>query len=471
MFQFINNSLHDFCGCFKHLKTWQWFVVLIVGFMIRNTFRGVTSVVSSLNLQPEKYHTLLHFFRSTGYQVRDLYNRWIKIAIKSVTIMQIDGLVVLLGDHIKISKEGLRMPWIQKLHQDSQNSGKPSFIEGHIFGQVSMVITNGKTSRSLPLVTQMQASPPRIKGTKKPDGDTLVTQMVNLVYEAAKSIGKPVVVALDAYFSSEPAWSAADRAVTETGGRMVEIVTRAQSNTVAYNIPEPLRAKKRGRPQIYGNKIVLRSLFSDMSKFEQTNMALYGKPAKVRYLCLDLIWKPVKKLVRFVLVETSSGRCVLMSTSLMLSPIDIIAVYAMRFKIETSFAEQKNDMGSFMYHFWTKALPKRKKWKKAELPTVPILQKKVESAKQAMESFVCLCTIATGLLSIIAFSHSSDIWKCYPGWVRTLRSTVPTIAITRMALAHHYHSYGLLDRLLHLPVFAIIKSRMRQVEFLYEDVA
>lgn len=93
-------------------------------------------------------------------------------------------------------------------------------------------------------------------------------------------------------------------------------------------------------------------------------MALYVKQAVVHYLCLDLIWKPVKKLVRFVVVESDNGSCVLMSTSLTLSPEDIIAIYALRFKIETSFAEQKNDMGCFAYHFWTTALPKRKNGKK-----------------------------------------------------------------------------------------------------------
>jgi hypothetical protein len=152
--------------------------------------------------------------------------------------------VVLLGDHIKISKEGLRMPDVHAMHQDSSNSGKPEYIEGHMYGHVGAVITNGAVSRCLPLNMEKQSSPPRIKGTKKPDGATLVTQMVGLVHETAKSIDEPVVVALDAYFSSEPAWTAADGTVVETGERMVEIVTRAQTNTVAYTVPAQTAGKK-----------------------------------------------------------------------------------------------------------------------------------------------------------------------------------------------------------------------------------
>ena len=188
------------------------------------------------------------------------------------------------------------MPDIEMHHQDSQNSGKPEYIAGHNYGQVSAVITNGTVSRSLPLMTELQLSPPRREGTKKPDGDTLVTQMVNLVHKTALSMKEPVVAALDAYFSSERAWAAADKTITETGERLVEIVTRSQTNTVGYTVPQPPKVKRRGAPRIYGERVVLYSLFSDMNRFNQTTMTIYGKKTAVKYLCLDLLWKPVKKL-------------------------------------------------------------------------------------------------------------------------------------------------------------------------------
>jgi len=294
--------------------------------------------------------------------------------------------------------------------------------------------------------------------------------MVNLVHETAKSINEPVVAALDAYFCSKYAWFTADKAITENGERLVEIVTRAQSNTVAFKIPEPPKVKKRGAPRKYGDKVVLYGLFSDMSNFTQTTMTLYGKSTEVSYLCLDLIWKPVKRLVRFVCVKTDRGCCVLMSTSLALTPEDIITIYALRFKIETSFDEQKNDMGCFAYHFWSTAQPKRKRWSKhTEQPSDPKLQERIEGARHATESFVCLCTIATGILSIIAFSHSSQIWKRYPGWIKTLRSVIPTIATVRVTLAQDLLAF--VERFHHVPFCSIIKSRQRPVDFLYEDVA
>jgi hypothetical protein len=471
MFQLLDSILHEFRACFKRNKTWKWFVVAVIGFMIRKDQRGVTSIISSLRLDPRHYHTLLHFFRSRGYKVTSLYDKWIKAATKQSEMERASGRIVLLGDHSKVVKEGRRMPGIQILHQESENSGKPAYIEGHNFGQVSAVITSGGVSRSLPLITELQKSPPRKEGTKKPDGDTLVTQMVNLIHRAAESLGEPVVAALDAYFSSGAAWAAADRCLSGTGERLVEIVTRAQSNTVAYNAPKPLAEKRRGQPRKYGDKIVLHSLFSDLSRFDQTSMVLYGKQSKVNYTCLDLIWMPVKRLVRFVIVKSDSGKCVLMSTSLSLSPEEIIAIYALRFKIETSFDEQKNDMGGFGYHFWTAALPKRKRWKKfgAEQPTDERLARRIVDAEQAIDSFVCLCTIATGILSIIAFSHSREIWKRYPGWIRTLRSLIPTTATAKETLAQDLPS--VLRFCSHLSFCSIINSYNRNEDFLFVDVA
>ena len=203
MFQLINSIVHEFRNCFKREKTWRWFVVVAMGLMIRNSHRGVTSVISALRLEPRLYHTMLHYFRSTAYTNDALYDKWIKIAAKYASLTRIAGRVVLLGDHIKISKEGRYMPDIEMHHQDSQNSGKPEYIAGHNYGQVSAVITNGVVSRSLPLMTELQKSPPRKEGTKKPDGDTLVVQMVNLVHKTAQIMEEPVVAALDAYFSSE----------------------------------------------------------------------------------------------------------------------------------------------------------------------------------------------------------------------------------------------------------------------------
>jgi hypothetical protein len=282
------------------------------------------------------------------------------------------------------------MPEIQILHQESENSGKGEFIEGHIYGHVSAVITNGELSRSLPLLTHQHKVPPKDQSTNKPLGETIVVQMMNSVHEAAKSIGEPVVTALDAYFCKGSAFTALEGVVTESGEKMVEIVVRASSDTVAFTVPIPPVKKEPGRPRIYGDKVKLYGLFSDMSKFTETTMALYGKPTKVKYLIMDLVWKPIGELVRFVAVDSDIGQTILMSSSLTLTAEEIITAYALRYKIEPGFNELKNTMGGFSYRFWTTALPKRKKWaKNSQSVQQDAIDEKIHNTKAAIATFVC----------------------------------------------------------------------------------
>ena len=467
MYQLINNIILKFLPHFKRLKTWRWFAIFVIGFMIRSNHNGITSIISTLRLKPELYHTGLHFFRSSGYETKDLYKEWIQIATEGSKLQRVGGRILLLGDHIKISKEGRRMPDIQLLHQESENSNKGEYIEGHSYGHVSAVITDGTVSRSLPLITELQKSPPKKEGTKKPNGDTLVVQMLNLVHTTAIAIGEPVVVALDSYFSKSTAFETAEKSSTKDGENLVTIVTRGRNNTVAYTIPNTVNVRKPGRAKKYGDKIVLNTLFSDNDKFTQVSLILYGKKTKVYYQCLDLLWKPVKKLLRFVLVKSERGDIILMTDNLTLTPEEIITAYASRFKIETSFGEQKNDMGCFSYHFWTNSLQKRKKWNKNSSEPYTDTQKNIEKAKDATKAFVCLSTISTGILTLVAFSHSKEVWRRYPGWVRTLRSTIPSIAIVKETIAQDFHSvlagpYQFLG-------LNFISRFIRKSNFLYEN--
>ena len=82
MFQLINSILLEFRACFKRTKTWRWFVILVIGFMIRTDLRGITSIVGVLKLKPCLYHAMLHFFRSNAYLIGALSKKWIKVAME-----------------------------------------------------------------------------------------------------------------------------------------------------------------------------------------------------------------------------------------------------------------------------------------------------------------------------------------------------------------------------------------------------
>jgi len=460
MYQLINDIVTQFRECFKRQKTWQWFVCIVLGFMIRIDHRGVTSTITALRLKPGLYHTLLHFFRSKAYKVSELYQKWVAVVLKYAPLYHESKRLVILGDHIKISKEGRRMPGIHKHHQDSQNSGKAAYIEGHNFGQISALITNGVVTRSIPLMGELQES------SRKSGGKSLIVQMITLAGKAASVLKKPAIVVLDAYFCGGTTWETADEIADSHSNRVLEIVTRAKSNTVAYHEPLKLSKPKSGRPRLYGEKVKLYDLFSERSAdFTPKTMMLYGKSTKLQYLCVDLLWRPAKRKVRFVLVKIGNTRFVIMASDPTLTPEEIIALYGNRFKIETGFDDQKNDMGGFKYHFWTKVLPKRKKNQDTQAPTDPKSQDKVKKAIQATEVYVCLNLVATGILTIIAFRHSREIWNRYPGYIKTVRCPIPTVATTKSTLSQDFCAF--LPMLKGFTAFRFIPKLQRLVDFLY----
>jgi len=78
------------------------------------------------------------------------------------------------------------------------------------------------------------------------------------------------------------------------------------------------------------------------------NSPLYNdKNVMILYRTVDLLWRPVGQVVRFVIVvHPTRGHCILMTTDLSLEAIEVIRLYGLRFK------QAVNTLGTDYYHFW-----------------------------------------------------------------------------------------------------------------------
>jgi len=95
--------------------------------------------------------------------------------------------------------------------------------------------------------------------------------------------------------------------------------------------------------------------------FQKAELRTHSKLKTVRYFCVDLLWRPVKDKIRFVLVADGNERFILMCSNLGLSAQDIITIYCCRSKREGIFLFFKHILGGFCYRFWTKSLPELKR--------------------------------------------------------------------------------------------------------------
>ncbi len=137
------------------------------------------------------------------------------------------------------------------------------------------------------------------------------------------------------------------------------VITRVRFNAVAYCRAAQPAKRGPGRPRFYGQKIRLRDLWRTRShQFQTAASPIYGESdVTLRYFTIDLLWRPVGQLVSFVLVEhPRRGRLILMSTDLTLLPLELIACYGYRFKIEVAFKQALYTVGTYAYHFWMMAM-------------------------------------------------------------------------------------------------------------------
>jgi hypothetical protein len=307
---------------------------------------------------------------------------------------------------------------------------------------------------------QFQNKPePIVNGKEKV---SITSLMATMAVELVNSLNANCIIVLDAYFAVSPVFLVLKDAVNANKERLAHIVTRAKSNVVGYQDPPP-KTGSRGRPKKYGKKLKLMNLFEDMQhQFQKTTVDLYGQQKTICFLCLDLIWKPIKEKVRFVLVSDNEEKFILICSDLNLSAHDIIVAYSYRFKIEVNFKVLKHLMGVFFYHFWTSAWPHIGKRNKSDLATInPRSEKLIAQTTNAIEGFVNFGCIATGILQIIAMNFHQTIWERYLGWLRTVTSTIPSEETVRSVIQEEFfHNFRVFSN---TAIYRIIMSKSKKL--------
>jgi hypothetical protein len=351
--------LMSFRDAFPRGATFDWFVIAVFGFIVRLDHYGVSSSIRWLRIRGSLYEAFLAFFRSNALDINTVLRHWQLFVVRRCAVKTHSGAHVLIGDGVKVAKEADFMPGVKKLHQESENSGKASWISGHHFGVIALLAGNDAKSFCIPLVAelhegvaalrQLQEKPvPEINGVEK---TTIVALMAELLVSAARNISKPCVGVLDAFFAVAPMFTIARTAIGDNGERLLHIIVRAKDNAVA-NETQALEYCGRGRPPKYGRKIKLKQLFSSMEKnFTPMDINDYGEIRTVSVLCLDLFWKLLQDVLRFVLVKDGDQRFILICSDLKMASEEIISLYARRFKIEVTFKMFKHIVGGFCYHF------------------------------------------------------------------------------------------------------------------------
>ena len=411
------NAIWQLRPAFSRLTTFMLFATTVAGFTVRIDLLGVTSIVRALTLKESVYNRLVDNFHSSAVKLDQLAALWAKVVLRLFPRpLLINGRRVLVGDGIKVAKCGRKMPAVKLLHQQSDSNTKPEYIMGHSLQAVGVLVQAASTVLAVPLAVRIH------EGVVLSNRDrcTLLDKMLALLGIVA--IKEPFYFVADAYY-------AAHKIVVGLLQQNNHLITRVKSNSVAYFPHNQGGPRKRGRPKVYGKKVKLRSLLKNSTDFQEIKSPVYGEhKVAIKYLVRDLLWRPAGRLVRFVVViHPVRGAVILMSTDTSMEAVDIIRLYGLRFKIEFSFKQAVQRIGTFTYHFWMAGMkPIRRNSGNQYLHRASSKYRdQVKRKIHAYHVFIQAGVTCQGLLQYLAATFPQLIWNSFGSWLRTVRPGIP----------------------------------------------
>ena len=141
--------------------------------------------------------------------------------------------------------------------------------------------------------------------------------------------------------------------------RGIRIIGQVRHDTALYFLPKPIEGKHRGRPRIYGERLLAAAI--DALQIIEIVLFLYGKEQRVRLRSMVVLARFLKGTPVLAVwceffnekTQAWSKPRLLLATETTLTAVDVVTLYARRWGIETLFFNLKQWWG--VNNLWQKS--------------------------------------------------------------------------------------------------------------------
>lgn len=348
--------LHDILGKLKNEfvqsgkddERAEWFIHTLLAIIIPFTSAKTSNLLRCLHhlfgfthIGRKRYYT---FMASPKLPWQALWRRIWKMIPNPLTN---ERMLLALDDYIN-PKTGKKIFGCANIfdHAAKQNQSKYPWAQ-NVVAVGLLKIVKGRWA-CLPLnyrFYHMKKSIAQMADKSKIEFESKLDQAVQMITEIADVFAKTaILVVSDSWFGNNGLW----KPLNEKLGQRIHMISRLRSNNNIFELPAAYPKKGPGRPRKYGKKLGNASSLADRYTHlvQEFRINLYGRVRTVVAYDRIVTLKTLKCPVRVVWIYRKTRWVALFSTDLTLSVPEIIEYYGARWKIEASFKELKQDIGS-----------------------------------------------------------------------------------------------------------------------------